>query len=233
MDNLLSTIIFVLPGFMMYFWIQMMGVTPVVKHSTIEFGALSALAWFPVVFSSLGIMNTYLQKPIMTIQGVNAASSDLSFLLQFMAISVATSFFLSAIYVKFGYPLQLNVINAVRNIIGKAKLNKSPSVWEEVFNVNAPAVVGITKIGLNEPEMVGSLINFSRPFETRKAIKLEYVQYVTMVVKKYEVPVSEIYSDIESGNSIFIYDYGKYLEADEKERKEPEYIQTPLRSSTS
>jgi hypothetical protein len=232
MENLISTIIFVLPGFMMYFWVQMLGINPVVKHSTIEFGALSALAWFPVVAASLGVMSLY-REPVTTLDGIKAASSNVSFLLEFMAISVVVSFIISVIYVIIGYPIQQWAINKVRVLIGKAKLSKSPSVWEEVFLANSPIIVGIGKIGAEKPDVYGCAVRVARPFEAKRAFKLIYVDYVTRLIDKYKIPVSEIYSDIDSGVNVYLYDMSEYAKADAKERKEPEYVQTPPRSRGS
>jgi hypothetical protein len=230
MENLISTIVFVIPGFMMYFWVQMMGINPVVKHTPIEFGALSALAWFPVVATTLGIMNLYHTHPVTTLEGIKAASSNVSFLLEFMAISVVSSYIISAIYVIAGYPIQQWAINRIRISNGKAKLSKSPSVWEEVFITNSSAIVGIGKLGSDKPDVYGCAVKAARPFEAKRAFKLIYVEYVTKLINKYEIPVSEIYSDIDSGVNVYLYDMASYAAADEKEREEPEYIQTPSRS---
>ncbi|AQZ47419.1 hypothetical protein B5S25_13365 [Paenibacillus larvae subsp. pulvifaciens] len=48
MENFISTLVFILPGFLMYFWIQSFGINPVMKHNPGEMGAISALLWFPV-----------------------------------------------------------------------------------------------------------------------------------------------------------------------------------------
>lgn len=57
MDSLLGTIVFILPGFLAYFWLQSFGITPVTKHSSGELTAISALLWLPVSFVTLLIYN--------------------------------------------------------------------------------------------------------------------------------------------------------------------------------
>lgn len=232
MENLLSTVVFILPGFMMYFWVQMMGVNPVVKHTVPEFGAIAALAWFPVVTTSLAIMNIY-QGAVSTIEELYEASGNLRFLLEFMGISVFTSYILSGFYVKIGYPVQQWAVNLIRKSTGKAVLDKSPSVWEEIFMVNKPGVIGVAKLGAEKPDFCGSILNVSRPFESKRGFGLVYIDYVSMLIRKYEIPIIKIYSDIDVGVNVFIYDYDAYKLADEKERKEPAYIQTPSRSKSS
>lgn len=229
MDNLIATFVFILPGFMLYFWIQMMGVTPVVKHTVPEFGAMVALCWFPVASATIGIMNLY-RNSIDTLANLNEASKDLMFLLQFIGVSLVLSFLIALFYAKWGYRVQQWMVNKVRKTIGKIDLSDSPTVWEEVFFNRDVLVVGIAKIGSAKPDLYGTIQKASRPFEPRRALKLVYVEYIGKVIEKYKVPVSEVYSDVDAGIHVLIYDYAAYQKADEKERKEPEYIQTPLRS---
>lgn len=219
MENLVSTIIFVLPGFMMYFWVQAMGINPVVKHTTIEFGALSALAWFPVAVTSLGVLNLY-RGSINTLDQLKNASTDVSFLVEFLIISVLVSFVLSAIYAKWLYKIQTWAINKIRVSIKKAKLSYSPSVWEEVFLKHEEQVVGIAKLGSTTPDIIGCAENVSRPFEPKRGFKLIYIEHCTTIVKEYNVPIKSVFTDIDSGVLVFIYDYDAYKAADDKYREE-------------
>ena len=57
LDSFIGTIVFLLPGFLMYFWIQSFGINPVVKHSATEMGAISALLWLPVSLLTIIIYN--------------------------------------------------------------------------------------------------------------------------------------------------------------------------------
>ncbi|MCS7462873.1 hypothetical protein N0M98_22365 [Paenibacillus doosanensis] len=219
MENLVSTIMFVLPGFMMYFWVQTMGINPVVKHSTIEFGALSALAWFPVAFTSLEIMKLC-HWSIRTLDDLKSAAINVSFLMEFLVISVIVSFILSIIYAKWLYTAQSWAVNKIRISINKAKLSNSPSVWEEVFLNHETQVVGIAKLGSKIPDIIGCIEKVSRPFEQKRGFKLIYVEHCTKIVQQYNVPISSVFTDIDSGVNVFIYDLDAYNESDANYREE-------------
>lgn len=231
MENLIATVVFVLPGFMLYFWIQMLGINPVVKHSTIEFGALSALAWFPVIIMTFQIMKLF-DYEINTLDEVKTFSNDIIFLTTFSIISILMSFIISLIYVFLLHRVMMLIVNYFRVKNNKLKLSKSPSVWEEMFFEQKQMIIGIAKYGSQKPDIIGNVAKVSRPFEAKRGFKLIYVDYVTSIVEKYEVPIIEVFSDIDSGVNVYVYDIKSYLEADLKERKSSEYTQTPSRSST-
>lgn len=48
MEQLISVLVFSLPGLLAYFWIQILGINPAVKHNAGELVGLSALLWIPV-----------------------------------------------------------------------------------------------------------------------------------------------------------------------------------------
>jgi hypothetical protein len=230
-ENLISTIVFVLPGFMLYFWVQMMGVNPVVKHTVAEFAALAALAWFPVIATSLWIMSLY-DLGILNLDDLISESRNLRFIAEFLGISLIVSFILGVIYVRFLYPFQLWITNKVRVSIKKIPLSNSPSVWEEVF-FKEVKVVGFAKFGSNKPDIVGNILNVARPFEPKRGFRLIYMDHVKLIIEKYDIPIVEIFTDVDAGVHVFIYDTEAYQIADEKEKKDPKYIQTPSRSSIS
>ncbi|MCW3791481.1 hypothetical protein OM416_07810 [Paenibacillus sp. LS1] len=230
MENILSTIVFILPGFMMYFWVQMMGINPVVKHTVPEFTAMAAIAWIPVSVLTIVLMNLF-ASPVYTIEALYEKSKNLYYLVRFTGISVVVSFILSLLYAKFGYSSQVWIINKIRISVKKTELSKSPSVWEEVFFSNDTLVVGISKYGNSSPEVYGCIDRVSRPFESKRAMRLIYMDYVQKIVERYEVPVKEVYTDVDAGVHIYIYDLEEYNKADIEERKKPEYYQTPSRSS--
>lgn len=222
MESFLSTLVFILPGFMMYFWVQMMGVNPVVKHTVPEFGAMAALGWIPVVAFTLAIINLYRKVAVTTISDLYGAAESLSFLLEFTIISVLTSFTLSFFYVKFIYPAQQFLVNKIRSLVGKTDLSMSPTVWEEVFFKNDISVVGIGKVGTEKPDIFGCIDRVSRPFEAKRAMRLIYSDYVKKLIVDYQIQVTEIYTDVDAGINIFIYDIDHYNEADKKEREKPD-----------
>lgn len=232
MENLLSTLVFILPGFMLYFWIQMIGINPVVKHTTIEFGALAALAWIPVIFITLKIMSLF--TPITwTLDGINDSANSLIFICFFLLLSLIVSFLIACIYAWLLYPVQMWVVNLVRNLVGKAKLSNSASVWEEVFLQDDTQIVGVSKIGSINPDIIGCIEKVSRPFEPKRSLKLIYLDHCKMIVEEYKVPISDVFTDIDSGTHIFIYDQEKFNKADEDYRRNKNKEAESIKESAS
>lgn len=217
METLISTIVFILPGFMVYFWLQAMGVTPVVKHNTIEFGALSALAWFPVTFLVILCMNLFI-TPVWTLDVLKQQSNNISFLIVFAFLSFIFSFGISYIFAKWGYNCWLKIVNKIRVKLKKAALSESTSVWEEVFHGHIDQLVGIGKIGENEPYIVGAIEKVSRVFEPDKNFLLTFTDYYD---KKYiednKLKPVKTYVDIKSGYIVYLYDVEK-VESINKEK---------------
>ncbi|MFB5267667.1 hypothetical protein ACE41H_12870 [Paenibacillus enshidis] len=221
MESLLSTIVFILPGFMLYLWIQLIGVNPVAKHTTAEFAAIAALAWIPVIITTVWIMS-FFKEAIWTLDGLLKASGSLIFIGQFFGISLATSFLIACIYAWVFYPTQRFLVNLIRLSVGKAGLSKSASVWEEIFLGSEKQVVGIAKIGSITPDIIGAVEKVARPFETKIAFGLLYIEHCKMIVEKYEVPISQVFTDIDSGVHVIIYDIEEYEKADQKFRESEE-----------
>ncbi|MEK4610162.1 hypothetical protein MHI31_08830 [Bacillus sp. FSL K6-0067] len=48
MEQFISIIIFSLPGLLAYFWLQLFGLNPTIKHTPTEMVGLSALLWVPI-----------------------------------------------------------------------------------------------------------------------------------------------------------------------------------------
>ena len=225
MESLLSTIVFILPGFMLYLWIQLMGVNPVAKHTTAEFAAIAALAWIPVIILTVWIIS-FFGVSIWTLEDLVDASGNLIFIVQFFGISLVVSFLIACLYAWILYPLQRGLVNLIRWSLGKAGLSKSSSVWEEVFLGKKKQVVGISKIGSITPDIIGSVKKVARPFEAKRAFSLVYTDHCKKIVEKYKVPVYEVFTDIDSGVHVFIYDIDEYDRADQKYREELEEADT-------
>ncbi|WP_163855851.1 hypothetical protein [Paenibacillus elgii] len=220
MENFISTIVFLLPGFLMYFWIQSFGVNPVVKHSPTEMGAISALLWLPVSATTLLVYNLIIiiagrmaaLRPIWDLDDLKKGSGSLFFLVSFLTLSVVISFLMGAIWAKWGEPLQRKMINKIRRWRGAAEFSKNASVWDEIFLANEPQVVEIGKIDKDESGMIGCIDKVSRSFETER-LSLNDVEYFTSLVKKYCIPVSNIYLDVKAGIYIKIFDPEKIKSA--------------------
>lgn len=227
MENFLATLVFLLPGFLLYFWIQSFGVNPVVKHSSIELTAISALLWLPVSVSTLAVYNgifflahkmfSKMPYPIWTLDQLQNKSGNLLFLVIFLLLSVLVSFVFGALWSKFIFPFQLKIINKVRKWRGITNLSKTAAVWDEVFLKNEPQVVEYGKIGEEEKSIIGEIEKVSRTFEPEKNLYLRYITRYTELVKKYEIPVSNVFLDTKTGIYIKIYDSEQIISALKKE----------------
>jgi len=223
MENFLATVVFLLPGFLMYFWIQSFGVNPVVKHSTIELTAISALLWLPVTVITLLLGNLFVwsiniapnMPTVWSLVELERLSTNLFFLMAFLTLSTFVSFAMSVVYAKFLFPLQLKLINKVRNWRGVASYSKTPSVWEEIFLNNDSMVVGIGKLDNEEKTRIGNVMNASRPYEPERHLVLDDVEYFTKLVQNHDIPIIKTMLDTRSNVFINIYDPKKIKESQE------------------
>jgi hypothetical protein len=136
-DSFLGTLVFLLPGLMLYFWLQSFGINLVVKHSAAEFTAVSVLLWFPVSLTALLLFNLILKvsnvlsnlNPIWTTEELKSASGSFIFLILFLGSSLIISFLFGVIWAKWIHQqLFMRLINWIRNSRGVAPLSKNPSV---------------------------------------------------------------------------------------------------------
>lgn len=210
MDNLISTIVFILPGFMAYYWIQMFGQTPVVKHSVAEFAAVSALLWVPVTSISVSVLNLFAVLtggiPTWSISALSADSASVVFAISFTVMNAISSFCFSFVWVRFIQKYVDEAINHVRNTRKLAKLAESTSVWDEFFirfdegETEKKQVLVVHKLGDEGNFVVGSMTRASRPFEADRAIVLEAVdKWMESYTKHYDFPVKRVYIDMKSG----------------------------------
>lgn len=214
MDNFIGSLIFLLPGVMVYFWLQSFGVSPSVKHTPTEFTAISALLWLPVSLVTILTINLMIKfskiivsiKPIWTVNDLKDASAYFIFLAVFLFLSALISFLLSALWAKWGFVFHQNIINKIRGWRGIAPFSETSSVWDEVFGKNQPQVVEITKLDKPENKIIGCIKKVSRTFEPERNIYLEEVDYFTDLVKNNQIPISNTFCDTKSGIYIKIFD---------------------------
>ncbi|WP_024985288.1 DUF6338 family protein [Brevibacillus borstelensis] len=224
MENLIGTIIFLLPGFLAYFWLQSFGITPVTKHTPAEFTTISALLWLPVSFFTLLLYNVAIWlsvklvqlEPIWTVADLNKVSGSFVFLIMFLLLSALVSFILCLGWIKFGHKRLQNLINRIRISRGIAPFSESPSVWDEVFVKYGGKVVEIGKIDKPEGKLIGCIRKASRPLEPERNLYLDDVQFFTMIVKNYDVPISNIFYDTKSGSYVKVFDNEAIIEAQHK-----------------
>ncbi|RVT67690.1 DUF6338 family protein [Niallia taxi] len=216
MDTFLGTLVFLLPGLMLYFWLQSFGINPVVKHNPAEFSAVAVLLWFPVSLSAILVFNLFVTvanaissfEPIWTTEGLKTASGDFLFLILFLGSSLVISFLFGLVWAKWIHQqLFMRIINKVRKSRGIAPLSRTPSVWDEVFLNNDVQVVEIGKIDKSsEPGYIGEIKKASRTFEPERNIYLNEIQFFTELVEKHSIPVVNIFFDTKSGMYVKIFD---------------------------
>jgi len=141
MGEFLSTFVFILPGIMAYFWLQVFGLNPSVKHTAPELSGIAALLWLPVSFITLLVLNTwgaigtgvFSVDQVWTIEALNTATSDIKYLVLFLLASFIVSFIICWIWSLWGHEILRYGINYVREKRKIAPLSSSASVWEEFF----------------------------------------------------------------------------------------------------
>jgi len=142
MGDFLSTFVFILPGIMAYFWLQVFGMTPSTKHIAPEIYGVAALFWLPISFLSLLALNCwgyffghgwYDVSIVKTVEEFNIATSNFDYLLVFLLVSFLVSFVICFIWSAWGAKLIGVLIDLVRSFNNLAPLSKSSSTWEEYF----------------------------------------------------------------------------------------------------
>ncbi|MGG3210596.1 hypothetical protein ABEO92_10845 [Geobacillus stearothermophilus] len=230
MDNFIGTLIFILPGLMLYFWIQSFGINPTVKHNPAEFTAISALLWFPVSLVSLLVFNGLVKlfswpkdaHPIWNIDQLKEMSGSLVFLCIFLSSSLIISFLFAAVWAKWIHQqlFMPYLINSIRKWRGLAPLSKSSTVWDEVFLNNDAQVVEIGKIDQEKPGIIGGIKKVSRTFEPERNILLSDIEYFGNLIKKHNIPVVSIFVDTKTGMYVKIFDPQKIEEAQLNDQKD-------------
>ncbi|MDP1421689.1 hypothetical protein Q8G35_25815 [Peribacillus simplex] len=218
MDSFLSLIIFIFPGLIAFFWIQLFGFTPAVRYQGTEMLAISAILWIPInivvllIYYFITVMYKYnvyypIDMPnIKNFSDLNRLSTNFVFILYYVIASVFTSYFLArAISGKF-FDVMLEKVNTIRIKNNKAALSRDASVWDTVFSKDVAQVVKI--INLEDKNMfdIGEIKNVSRTYETEKNIVLQRMTLWREIDEKYDLDVSEVFFDIKTGMKIIIYD---------------------------
>lgn len=220
MADFLSTFVFILPGIMAYFWLQVFGLNPSVKHTAPELSGIAALLWLPVSFITLLVLNTWSAfikidflsvDKVWTVETLNKATSDIKYLVLFLCVSFIVSYFVCWLWSLWGNKILINRINNVRKSRGIAPLSSSSSVWEEFFikinkeleendHAMKEAVLIVYKIDKPDEFIAGSMTKASRPLEVDKGLVLEDTQqWIDSIKNDYDYDVKRAYIDIKSG----------------------------------
>lgn len=220
MGEFLSTFVFILPGIMAYFWLQVFGLNPSVKHTAPELSGIAALLWLPVSFITLLALNLWGEfiktgifsvNQVWTVEALNIATSDIKYLVLFLLASFLVSFLICWLWCLWGHELLRKSINQVRKTRKIAPLSSSSTVWEEFFirinevpqkenNNGKEAVYIIYKIDNPDDFIAGSMTKTSRPIEADKALVLEDTQkWKNSIDYDYDYDVIKVYVDIKTG----------------------------------
>ncbi|MFC5700744.1 DUF6338 family protein [Cohnella faecalis] len=231
MDSLIGTIIFLLPGLLLYFWVQYFGVNPVVKHSPAEFTAITVLLWFPVSASAIYALNWLVRinnshpfsdivtsnfTEIWTLTQLKNASDNISYLIAFVIASTVISFVVGLVWAKWiHYPIFTGLVNWVRKSRKLAPLSKSSSVWDEVFLGNDTQVVEVGRIDKKDgPVIYGCIQKASRPFEPERHLYIQHLRDFDLeFIEKNEIEVEGQFYDMKSGSYVKVFNYEMTIKA--------------------
>jgi hypothetical protein len=235
LDQLISLIIFTIPGLLVYFWIQAFGLNPVVKHTPTELAAIAALFWLPTVFlmiaaydiifllvdlllKGIGLDFSGLKLRLLTsLADIQELSTNLLFLFYFFVLSLTFSLFVAFMWVKIYDKYILKMINEYRVNRKLTKLSDTTSVWDAFFHKltkteEEPLVVEIYKIDKAEEKIVGSITKMSRPYETERSLVLDHTSDWTEALKYYDFKRGKSYIDTKSGMVVVEINKDEFVE---------------------
>ncbi|WP_282140332.1 hypothetical protein [Cytobacillus oceanisediminis] len=230
MEQYISVIIFSLPGVLTYFWLQLFGLNPTVKHTPTEMVGLSALLWAPTTFLTVVFYNflyflcdlslrfleidlTRLSLGFLnSLESINAQSNNLVFLFYYLLLSVLFSGLVALVWSVYIHGKLMIIINKIRLKRKLVKLSEDTSVWDSFFlrlekPEESPLIVEYFKIDKPEEKMYGAVTRMSRPFETERAIILDDSSGWKESHEYYQYPIKRSYFDTKSGIVINELDY--------------------------
>lgn len=218
MEQFISIIIFSLPGLLAYFWLQLFGLNPTVKHTPTEMVGLSALLWVPITgltIISYNVVVYIFNIPVMNItsvEDIRILSNQLLFLLFFVILSTIFSFLIAYVWGRNLYKWVLNLVNKVRIKRKTSVLSEDTSVWDSFFfsleqEEEQPMIVEMYKMDKPTEKVYGAVIRMSRPFETERSLVLDQSQEWERAHKDYQYPVKRSYVDVKSGMVVNELDY--------------------------
>ena len=218
MEQFISIIIFSLPGLLAYFWLQLFGLNPTIKHTPTEMVGLSALLWVPITGLTIISYNAVVyifNIPVMNItsvEDIRILSNQLLFLLFFVILSAIFSFLIAYVWGKSLYKLVLNLVNKVRVKRKTSILSEDTSVWDSFFfsleqEEEQPMIVEMYKMDKPDERVYGAVIRMSRPFETERSLVLDQSKEWERAHKDYQYPFKRSYVDVKSGMVVNELDY--------------------------
>lgn len=233
MQEIITLIIFTVPGILTYFWINLFGVTPSTKKSNNEVVVISILLWIPIICivlvtynllalaSRWKVLHLSYDIPILkkewryvdNLGDLITLSGNIWFILFYTLLTVIVSFYLAKFISKYAFRKMMNQVNKVRKKNNIAPLGSHSTVWDSTFLNNDGQIVEYKRNGEVE-SIKGCLIRVPRAHETGKSIVLEAAEHWTNVMKYYHVEVEQTYVDIDNGVVINVYNLNRAREAE-------------------
>lgn len=238
MDSFISTFVIILPGIMAYFWLQLFGINPPVKHTSPEMTGIAALLWLPISGATLFVLNVLsiliedsqicvVHIPrAWEINEIKIATGDFRYLLLFMATSAIISFVFCSWWARKGHPWMHRKINEVRKSRGMAPLSSTATVWEEFFikieddeqgNKEKQMLLQIQKLSDPDDVITGYMAKASRPHEVDKALVLGEVEEWQEYVEEGDFKIKRVYYDFKNGVIIKELDPKEYTPKEKKD----------------
>ncbi|MCI0767878.1 hypothetical protein [Bacillus sp. TL12] len=210
MEQFISIIIFSLPGLLAYFWLQLFGLNPTVKHTPTEMVGLVALLWVPttgltIITYNLAVYLLSIPTIYLTdIKEISTLSTNLLFLMSYVLLSTCFSFLVAFMWGSYLYKLVLKLVNRVRKQRKTSRLSEDTSVWDTFFFRLEKAeeralIVEMYKIDKPDEKTYGAVIRMSRPFETERSLILDESEEWKESHEYYKYPVKRTYVDTKSG----------------------------------
>jgi hypothetical protein len=233
-EQFISIVIFSLPGLLTYFWLQLFGLNPPVKHSSTEMIGLSVLLWIPTSIVTLTIYDgSYILfdkflvatnvdvsflglRIITTVSDLVKMADNILFLLIYVLLTSIFSFVFARIWSINLYRYLLNKVNKIRIKRKLSKLDELSSIWDTFFlkiSEESASEEGESMIVelyyLNNPDhkIYGSVINMSRPFEAERAIVLDDPEGWREDNLEFSFKIKKTYLDTKSGMVVNLLDH--------------------------
>jgi hypothetical protein len=212
MEQFITTLVFVIPGLMAYYWLQNLGLSPSQKHNHFEMLAISTMLWVPTIILFIVFHNLlsatdifYIHK-LISLKSLNEEINSFLFIVYFIIVNTFFSFLISLLFVYSKKKINAFINLTRRKILKLADFSDNTTIWEEVFNVYGAKVVEVQKLDKPESILIGCLEMSSRALETDRSICLNDVDYFTKLVGKYKPAVSRVLVDTKAGFLIKIFD---------------------------
>ncbi|MCU1808170.1 hypothetical protein NVV31_22625 [Cytobacillus firmus] len=230
MNQVISLILFTIPGLLTYFWINLFGVTSTTKQNNKEVSAISILLWIPIlcvvliIYNFLALTTRWKEihpnynipilkrdwRYIDSLVDLTALSSNIWFILFYLLLTIIISFYLGKVISKYGYKRIIDKVNDIRRNNNIAPLGLHSTVWDSIFLGNDGQIIEYRNQG---ESIKGHLIKVPRSHEEKKAIGLEAVDHWGRVMEYYDVEIELTYVDTENGIIINVYNFERALEA--------------------